>query len=126
MAAARKSARSPIDRAVVLRRLGAVGHAVVAYDMSDAQAIIGEHAMAAFRLRAAVGFEIAPRRHGRFVAPEGERDELAGLGEALEALDGDKAFDAVEQRSQVGGDAEIGVAVRGPDLEDDGDHASTL
>ena len=52
---------------------------------------------------------------------------LFGIDQALEPLDRDEAVDAVEQRPEIGGDAEIGIAPpwRRLDFEDDGDHGRT-
>lgn len=57
--------------AAVGRRLGALAHAVVAQDAGNAQAVIGEYAVAAARLRQAVAFEAAPVFHRFLVAPVG-------------------------------------------------------
>jgi hypothetical protein len=43
----------------------------------------------------------------RFVTPEGEREDLARLGEALEPLDRDESVDVVEEWPELGGDIEI-------------------
>src|SRR5262245_65648107 len=76
----------------------------------------------------AMGFEISPCVHRRFVAEERKREHLAGLVKALEPLDGDEAVDGVEQRTQFGGQVEISLLVPGlwPNLEDDGDHSNTF
>jgi len=73
----------------ILRCLGALVHAVVAVDFRHAQAVILEIRRAAELLHGAVLGEIAPGGEGPLVAPDRERQELAGRGEALEALDGE-------------------------------------
>src|SRR5690606_8138139 len=83
-----------------------------------------ENAASACRLRHSVCFRVAPLTHGLFVPPEGEREELARLAHALEALDRDEAVDLGQQRAQIGRDVEIAatLAILGPEFEDDGDH----
>jgi hypothetical protein len=46
-------------------------------------------------------FEVAPLLHRRLVAPDGERQDLSGLREALEALDRDEAVDLRKQGLQL-------------------------
>ena len=72
--------------------------------------------------------ELAPAAHRFLVAPERQGQDLAGLREALEALDRDEAVDLREQRPQPRGGVEIGVLAIGPGLglEDHRDHGSTL
>jgi hypothetical protein len=93
--------------AAVLGRLVAALKAVVAHDGGDAQAVIGEHALAAMRLRRAVMRELAPGADRLVVAPEGKREQLARLLQALEALDRDEAVDGGEVLAQARGDVEI-------------------
>jgi hypothetical protein len=78
--------------------LCAVGHAVVADHAGDTQAIIPENVAAPFMLRRAMCFQIAPRRHRLFVAPERKREDFSLLAQAFEPLDGEEAIDAVQQR----------------------------
>jgi len=61
-----------------------------------------------------------------FVAPEREGEDLAGLAQAFEALDGEEAIDLVEPGPEARGEVEIGAApsFAGKDLEDDGDHGA--
>src|SRR5580704_5165250 len=111
-----------------LRRLGAFVHAVVAHDLGDAQAIVAKDAGAAGALGLAVLLVAAPARDRRFVAPEGQRQDLAFLGQALEAFDRDEAIDLFEFGSQLRGDFEIVLA---PlrfrlDLENDRIHTHSL
>src|ERR1700749_1657496 len=71
--------------------------------------------------------QIPPRRDRRFIAPERQRQKLRRLAEAHEGFDGDEAVDAVEQRTQLRRDVDIGLspALRRPDLEDDRDQSVT-
>lgn len=112
--------------AAVGRGLVALGHAVVAADLGDPEAVVGEDLAAAPGLRKAMLGEVPPGLDGGLVAPEGERDELAGLADALEALDRDEAVDPFQERPELGGDLEIGGPVLGPgpELEDHGDHGT--
>src|SRR6185312_16728169 len=87
---------SPVLFSRIGRRLVPFGHAVVAHHGGDAQAIIAEHALAAGLLGLAVVLDVAPGLHRRLVAPEGERQDLAVVGQALEALDGNEAVDLLE------------------------------
>src|SRR5215510_6445786 len=68
--------------AAVLRRFPALLHSIVAQHARHAQAVVGENASAAFRLRRAVALEIAPALDRLLVAPERERQELGLVGEA--------------------------------------------
>src|SRR5436190_19524830 len=99
-------------------------HAVVPDDAGHAQAIIGENLATAFGLRDPMFVCAAPGRNRRFVPEERERKDLAGLVEALEALDRYEAVDFFEQRPQLRSDIEIvllSVRLR-PDFEYDRDH----
>src|SRR6266446_6860001 len=109
----------------VFRRLGAVGHAVVAQNRGDAQAVIAEDFAAALALGRAM-FEMgAPALDGVFVAPEGERQDFALVRKAGKSLDRDEAVDLFELGTQGCSDVEIvSLAVRlRPDFENHGDHA---
>ena len=74
---------------------------------------------------ATVRLQFAPATYARLVAPERQRQQLARLREALEALDRDEAVDRVELLAQAGGQLEVrvGVPFARHDFEDDGDHA---
>jgi hypothetical protein len=61
----------------------------------------------AARLRQAMPVLLAPPPHRFRVAPEGQRQELALGGEALEPLDRDEAVDALELGPERAGDVEI-------------------
>src|SRR6267154_2481755 len=75
-----------VGRTAVLRGLGSVGHAVVAHDVCDAEAVIGEHARAPARLSLAVAREVAPAAHRVFIAPKRQRQDLVLVRKAREAL----------------------------------------
>ena len=95
--------------------------------MGDAQVIIGEDAAAAFGLGRTVRGEVAPAGDGLFIFEKGERQELVGVGEALEPFDGEEAFDLIHHGPHGGGDVEVfGLAVRvRHDFENDGDHVGS-
>src|SRR5205807_9320641 len=76
LAAALQRRLAFVGGAGVGRRLGAIGHAVVANDGADAQPVVGKDAGAPCGLGCAVAGVVAPRTHGFLVAPEGEREEL--------------------------------------------------
>src|SRR5690606_25436536 len=75
-------------------------------------------------LRAPMFGRVAPAGHGVLVLEEGQRENLARIGEALEPLDRDEAFDSIQKRPQLGGSIEIeGFLPFGWfDLENDSDH----
>src|SRR5579862_1729822 len=91
-----KSVTLTVLLARIGRCLGALVHAVVAQHLGDAQAVVAKHAVAAGLLGRAVMLDVAPRRHRRLVAPEGKRQELGLVHEALEPLDADEAVDALQ------------------------------
>src|SRR5262245_58582037 len=95
----------------IRRRFVPALHPVVAQYARDAQAVVGENAVAAFRLRGAMLLQVTPLLDRFFIPPEGEGKELAFLGQALEALDRDEAVDLLQMRTQCGGDTEIVAAV---------------
>ena len=64
----RRSAR--VSGAAVLWDFRPVGHSVIAKNLGDAQAIVGEHTRATTHLRFTVLREIAPALHRFLVAPE--------------------------------------------------------
>src|SRR5581483_8765214 len=110
------------------RRLGAVSvfPAVVAHDLRHADAIAGEQLAAATGLRLLVAQVLAPAQDRRLVPPERDRDELAGVVDALEPLHRDKAVDLLQIAAQPGREVEILLrpAVARLDLEDYRDHRS--
>src|SRR6202008_2358357 len=93
----------------------------------DPQAVVGEYATPALRLRRAVSFHVPPARHGVLVAPDRERQYFPGRREALETLDGDEAVDLRELGAQARRQVEIVLLApgRGNDLENDGDHTTS-
>jgi hypothetical protein len=74
-------------------------------------------------LRQAVFVRGAPCLYCGLIAEERQRQDFAGLAQALEAFDGDEAVDLLEDGAQLRGDIKIFfLALRlWPDLEDDGD-----
>src|SRR5690606_37582648 len=79
------------------------------------------------RLRGAVRRQVAPAPDRLFVAPNRERQELAGFAQALEPLHRYETVDRLEFLHQRGGDLQIALALAlgRPDLEDDGNHGFT-
>jgi hypothetical protein len=67
-----KAFPSPMPRATILRRLGAIIKAIVTQNIGDAETIGGKHTAAASGLGGAVFFRFAPAAHGFLIAPEGE------------------------------------------------------
>src|SRR5262245_53478537 len=112
------------EAAVVRRFLPPLGHAVVADDPGDPQAIVLEYAAAASLLRSAMTIVIAPPREGFFIAPERQRQHFAGIGQALEPLNGNKALYLFQFRAQPSRVGKIGFAptIGRPYLEDHRDH----
>src|SRR5688572_32244834 len=68
----------------LFRSLGALRHPVIAHHRSNPQPVIRKNAAAASRLAFAVMNLIAPARDGVLVAPERQRQELAGIGQRSE------------------------------------------
>src|SRR5688572_20678059 len=117
-----------MGRAGILRRLGALVQPVVADHLRHAQPVVGEDAFAAGRLRLAVLLDIAPALHGLLVAPDGQRQELARLRQALEALDGDEAVHLLQHGLEPRRRVEVRVlAPRGRHhFEYDRDHGFSM
>src|SRR5690606_28624262 len=80
-------------RPAVRRRFLPVSETVVPNHTGNAQTVVAENSGAPLGLRHAMGRQISPPRHGVLVAPEGQRKQLPGLAETLEALDRDEAVD---------------------------------
>src|SRR5688500_20361339 len=97
-------------RTRILRCLRSFVHSIITHHARDAQAIVREDAGAAFGLRGAMLWHVAPLGDSLLVAPEGEGEDLALLGQALEALDRDEAVDLLELGLQSGGEVEIVAA----------------
>src|SRR5215467_10923061 len=110
--------------AVVRCFLAPLGHPVVADDPGHPQPIVLEYAAAASLLRNAMANMIAPPRDGVCVAPERQRQHLAGVGQALETLDRNETLDLFQFRAQPSRVVEIGfaLAIGRPYLEDHRDH----
>ena len=71
--------------------------------------------------------EVPPAGNCRLVLEERQGQDLLGIGQALEPLDRDEAFDLVQHRAHFGCDIKVFflTAVCRFDLEDDGDHVDT-
>src|SRR5205823_5103740 len=82
-----------VNGPAVRRRLVAFIHSVVAQDGSDSQPVTGKNAMSSFRLGGAMLLCLPPARDRILVAPKGKRKDLVGIGQALEPLNRQKAFD---------------------------------
>ncbi len=124
-AAARRLALSSVRRGGhLLRRLGALEHAVLAVDCADGDAVIGEDRAAAFKLRRVMARLLAPALDRLGITPKRDRDQLARLGEALEPFDRDEAVDRLDVGSERRGKIEIVLLPAGPrlDFEDHGMH----
>src|ERR1019366_9052717 len=84
---------SALDVRKLLRRLLALEHPVIAHHRRDAQPVVGNNAAAALELRLMMFFVLPPFNDCRFVAPERQRQNPAGLGQAGETLDRNEAVD---------------------------------
>ena len=80
---------------------------VVADHLGDRDPEVGEDLALAPFLRRAMAALRAPALDRRLVAPERQRDVLAGLGQALEALDRDEPVDPLELGPQLGREVEV-------------------
>src|SRR5690606_474968 len=111
----------------ILRHFVPVVQAVVPDDRGDTEPVVGEDDLPSGLLRGPVQFEIAPLPYGFLVPPERERKNLSGLAQAFEPLDGEKAVDAVQVRTQRARGVEVVLLpVRvGQDLENNRDHAAS-
>src|SRR3546814_5179252 len=108
------------SRRSLLRRLLPRIEPVVAHHLGNPDAVILEDVMAAAALGRLVLGVLAPAHHCRLVAPERQRQHLALVGQAGEALDGNEAVDLLELGPQRRRDVEIvALAARlRPHLED--------
>ncbi|CAN5325523.1 hypothetical protein BH23CHL1_BH23CHL1_26370 [soil metagenome] len=75
--------------AAIGRRLLAVSHAVIPDHAGDPEAVVLEDLHPANGLCRAMRVQLPPLFECLLIAPDGERQDLAGLVDALEALDGD-------------------------------------
>jgi hypothetical protein len=67
---------------------------------SNAKPVIGKDLAPPGCLSPAMVLSLAPSGDGCLIAEEREREDLAGLGQALEPLDRDKAINAFKDRPQ--------------------------
>src|SRR5262249_3976210 len=82
-----------VKLSTVAGHFGAVVHGVIAQDAGDADPVVREHLAASQSLGHPVLFLLPPGVDGLFVAPERQRQQLARLIEAFEALDRNKTVD---------------------------------
>src|SRR5579871_1236440 len=99
-------------------------HAIVPDDGCDAQTVVLENPSSARRLRSTMTIMAPPRRDGRLIAPERQRQQLVGVGKALKSFDRNESVHVLQVAAQPRGMIQVVslAAIRGPDLEDDGDH----
>ena len=71
----------------VPRCLGPALHAVIAQDVADPQPVALEDLLPPLALRPAMRRQLPPALHRRLVFEEADREQLARVGQALEALD---------------------------------------
>ena len=109
------------------RRFSTVHHSVVTDDAGDAEAVVGEYSSPALCLDGAMGGSVPPSGDGGLVAPEGKRQELARLDEALVSLDREETIDAVHLGSKRCGKVKVSglLARRRPRLEQHSNHGRT-
>src|SRR6185369_4339081 len=81
--------------AVLGRLLSPRVQAIVARDCGHAQPIVPEDARASRRLGGSMGRVLPPGRNSSLVAPERQRQELVGIGEALKPLHRDEPVHAL-------------------------------
>src|SRR5690606_11147763 len=99
--------------------------AIITHDGRYAQTVILKNTVAALSLSHPMRGQIAPFAHGFFVAPEREREQLVGIGQALKTFNRQKAVDLCKIFPQVCGNGEIlaaSVVIGWPNFEYDGDH----
>jgi len=113
-----------VNGAAVLRGLRTIVHAVVADYAGNAQPIVLKDFRPALGLVLAMLRHIAPCRKRLFIAEKRQRQDLALLGQALEAFDRDKSVDGFQNGPQLGRQIEILLPVLRlrPDFEDHGYH----
>src|SRR5262249_26113494 len=97
-------------------------------DARHRQAVVGEVSASALRLRRGMAFEIPPALHRLFIAPDRKRKDLAFVGKAGEALDGNEPVYLFQLGLE--GRREIEIVLPAPggrnDFEDDRDHEDIL
>ena len=110
----------------IRRRFFPIVHAVVPYHSGHTQTVVTENAGAAQPLGVAVGFHLPPTGHGFLVAPKGQRQQTAWLGQALKALNGNEAIHLLQQRTQRCSRLKVGVLLAGRwlNFKDHGHHAA--
>src|SRR5262249_21122578 len=86
--------------AAVVRKLRTLMHAVISNDPGDPSRIIVKN-LAVLDLCQAVFVRCAPRLHRHLIAEERQRQDFAGLSQALEAFNGDEAVDLLEDGAQL-------------------------
>src|SRR6266568_2040965 len=106
------------------RRLLALKHPIISQHRSNAQLVILKHIRSSLRLCSPMFFKLSPGCNSLLIAPEREREQLAGLSQALEALDGEKAINLLKQRPQARRNIKIllSVPILWTDFKNDGDH----
>ena len=105
-------------------RLVALIHAIVADHADHAQPVVVKHHLAPGLLRAAMCRQLPPPDHRRLILPERQRQELAGVGQALKPLDADKSGDRLGQGPHLGRHLQIWLllSLTGDHLEYDRNH----
>jgi len=66
---------------------GTFVHAIISEDLCDAQSVVAEDSGSSLGLCRSMQRTIAPGADGFFVAPERERKQLAGFGQAPKPFD---------------------------------------
>src|SRR5690606_1445242 len=96
-----------MDSRAVFRCFNTLLQPIITHDGRYAQSVILKNTVAALFLCHPMRGQIAPFAHGFFVAPEREREQLAGIGEALKALYREEALDFGKIAAQARGNVEI-------------------
>ncbi len=102
-----------VNGAAVLRCLRAIVHAVIADYAGNTEPIVLEDFRPAFGLVFAMQRHIAPCGEGIFIAEKRQRQDLALVGQALEAFDRDKAVNGFQNWPQLGREIEVFLLVLG-------------
>ena len=98
-----------MHRLGILRRLIALGHRIIAGDVADPQAVIGEmHIAARILCRAVIG-KVTPMLQSAFIFKKGDRKQLSRLGQAFETFNGMKPRDLIQRRAQGRRPFQIGI-----------------
>jgi hypothetical protein len=100
---------------------------IVTNNSSDTELVVGENAAAPEDLCSSMLGCLPPTAYGVLVPEEGERQELARVGEALKPLDRYKPLRPLEHRLELGRNAKISIdlPLGRSNFEDHRDHRAS-